>query len=121
MRRVEQRVGLLVADVAVDDRKVQRRVDVAQPLGQHVGLLPPDGRVQRHELAVDVRRRHGVGVRDGHRSHARAGDHLRGIGSHAAQSHDQHVRLPQPVELLTTEQQLGAFQPVVVHLPNIRS
>ena len=119
-RRVEQRVGLLVADVAVHHAQVYFRVDVAQPFGEHLGLRPPDGRVQRHELAVDVRSVHRVGVGHGHAAHARPGDHLRGVGPHASQPHHEHVRPSEAAEFLFAEQQLGPLQPVV-HAVRFRS
>ena len=90
-RGIEQRVGLLVLDVAIDHRESDRGVDVPQPFGQHLGLLPPDGRVERHQLAVDVRRVHRVGIGHRHAAYARTGDHLGGIGAHAAQTDDQNV------------------------------
>ena len=33
--------------------------------------------------------------------------------AYAAQSHDEHVRLPEQVEFFLSEQQLGAFKPVI--------
>ncbi len=112
-RGIEQRVGFVVLDVAFDRRKPEFRVDVAEPFGHHGGLGTPHGRVQRYQLAVDVGCRHRVGIGYGHAPHACPGDHLGGVGSHAADSHDQYVGTAQHVEFLFAQQQGGAFQPVI--------
>ena len=117
---VEQRVGLRVLDVALYDVEPQLGIYVAQPLGEHLGLGPAYGRVQGDELAVDVARCDGVGVGDGHASHACAGYHLGGVGTDAAQSDHEHARAAQYVEFLLSEQQLGTFEPVI-HLCRIVS
>ena len=112
-RGVEQQVGLLVLDVTVDHREFYFRVDVAQAFGQNFGFPAADGRVEGDQLAVDVARRHVVGVGDGHAAHAGPDDHLGGIGAHAAQPDDQYVGLSEQVEFLFAEQQLGAFKPII--------
>ena len=104
---------LLVLDIAADHREFYLRVDVAQAFGQNLGFLAADGRVEGDQLAVDVARRHGVGIGDGHAAHAGPDDHLGGIGAHAAQPDDQYVGLSEQVEFLFAEQQLGAFKPII--------
>ena len=69
--------------------------------------------MEGHQLAVDVGRVHRVGVGDGHASHARPGDHLRGIGPHAAQPDHEHVGVAQQLQFFAAEQQFGSFQPVM--------
>ena len=95
------------------------RVDVPQPLGQHLGFGPSDGRVEGHQLAVDIGRIDRVGIGDGHTSHACPDDHLGGIGAHAAQSYDQHVGRTQFFEFFRSQQELRSFEPVVSHRSNI--
>jgi hypothetical protein len=117
--RVEQQVGFFVLDVFIDYVEFECRVDVPQPLGQHLGFGPSDGRVEGHQLAVDIGRIDRVGIGDGHAPHACPDDHLGGIGAHAAQSYDQHVGRTQFFEFFRSQQELRSFEPVVSHRSNI--
>ena len=108
-----------VLDVFIDYVEFECRVDVPQPLGQHLGFGPSDGRVEGHQLAVDIGRIDRVGIGDGHAPHACPDDHLGGIGAHAAQSYDQHVGRTQFFEFFRSQQELRSFEPVVSHRSNI--
>ena len=114
---VEQRLGLLVADVSSYDRQSQSRVDVQQPSGHDLGFRLADRAVQGRQLAVDVRFGHRIGIRYRHGSDAGPRDRFGRIGPDAAESDDQYAGVSQSFDAVASQQQFRALHPFF-HRPN---
>lgn len=106
--RVEEALtarGLVASHDGVED---DRGVDVAAARGDGLRLALPKRGVQRLELAVEVRQRHGVVVDERQLAHARAHQRLDRVAAHAAETEHGDVAAVQSVHAVRAEHHFGA-------------
>ncbi|CDB30049.1 unknown [Firmicutes bacterium CAG:137] len=72
--------------------------NVPDPVGHHLGLVLPQGRVEGAELAVQIGEAYGVIVHQSQLPHAASGQRFDGKASHAANAEDGHVTVGQPLQ-----------------------
>ena len=89
MRRVIRRT---------DRMHPQRGVDVKAARGSDVRLIHADGRVQRVELAVDVRDAERILIDKRQLPHPGARKRLGRVAPHAAKAEHDHMAAPQPLD-----------------------
>ena len=85
-------------------------IDFAHSFGDHLRLGAAEGRGERGELAVAVGEFEAVAVDEGEGADSGAGELFGGVGADAADAEHQHVGAAEPLQLLFSEQEAGAFE-----------
>ena len=94
-----------------DRNDLNGRIDFPEPFRHHLRLGAAEVRGQRRKLAVAVGGFDHIAVHQRQAPHSGAGQLFGRIGADAADAEHQHVRPPQPFQLLIADQQPGPLLP----------